>query len=94
MKRANAFYLWRTKEANLLTQKCVDDIVLGTSALIRSINNVGIQCNTIPGLQEVFAADYPVCNPFEHVSTKYKQISFFKEEFGLIVSVHCLYRTI
>jgi hypothetical protein len=36
LKRANAFYILRTKEVNLLTQKCVDDIVLGTGELIRS----------------------------------------------------------
>lgn len=79
MNRANAFYLLRTREANLLTQKCVDDIVLGTSELIRStletvgnsvrecLNNAGIQYNTVPGLQELFAADNPVSNPVNSI---------------------------
>ena len=100
LKRANALYILRTKEVNLLTQKCVDDIVLGTGELIRStvetvgngvrecLNSAGIPCETVPGLQELFAANNPVSNPFEHVSTKYKQMSFFKQEFGLIVSIY------
>lgn len=98
IKKTNAFYILRIKEANLLTQKCVDDIVLGTSELIKStveavgigvrdcLNNAGIQFDTIPGLPELFAANNPVSDPFEHVSTKYKQVSFFKDNFGLIVS--------
>ena len=97
-KKTNAFYILRIKEANLLTQKCVDDIVLSTSELIKTtvesvgngvrdcLNNAGIQFDTILGLPELFAIDNPVSDPFGHMSTKYKQISFFKEEFGLIVS--------
>ena len=87
------------KEANLLTQKCVDDIVVSSGELVRNtvetvgngvrdcLGNMGIQFDAVPGLRELFAPDNPVSNPFEHVSTKYKQVSFFKEEFGLIVSV-------
>lgn len=96
--KATAFYILRTKEVNMLTQKCVDDIVMGTRELVRTtvetvgncvrecLNSAGVQFDTIPGLQGLFEANNPVSNPFEHVSTKYKQISFFKEEFGLIVS--------
>lgn len=98
-RRSNALYILRVKEENLLTQKCVDDIVLSSTELIRNtvetigngvrecLSNAGIQFDTVPGLQELFSPINPVSNPFEHVSTKYKQVSFFKEEFGLIVSI-------
>ena len=80
-KNANALYILRIKEAILLTQKCVDDIVLSTSKLIKTtvetvgngvrdcLNNVGIQFNTIPVLPELFAVDNPVSDPFGHMST-------------------------
>ena len=42
-KKSNAFFLLRTKEANLLTQKCLDDIVEGATQLVRySVESVGI----------------------------------------------------
>ena len=44
-RKANAFYLLRMKEANLLTQKCVNDIVCSnTSELV---------CNTVESVGAV-----------------------------------------
>lgn len=102
-RKANAFYLLRMKEANLLTQKCVDDIVCSTSELVRNtvesvgtsvqecLSKAGIQIERVPGLQEIFSANNPTSNPFEHVLTKHKQMRFFNDEFGLIVSIRALY---
>ena len=33
-RRQNAFYLLTTKESNLLSQKCLDDIVEGTTSVL------------------------------------------------------------
>ena len=35
-KRLNALYILKTKETNLLTQKCVDDIVDNATALVKN----------------------------------------------------------
>ena len=98
-RKANAFYLLRMKEANLLTQKCVDDIVCSTSELVRNtvesvgtsvqecLSKSGIQIERVPGLQDIFSPNNAASNPFEHVLTKHKQMRFFKDEFGLIVSL-------
>ena len=95
-RRENAFYLLRTKESNLLSQKCLDDIVEGTTHLVRNtvdsikiklkecLDEARIKLDDVPGFEGIFSAE--IYNPFEHVSTKHKQALFFKENFGLIVS--------
>ena len=97
-RRENAFYLLRTKESNLLSQKCLDDIVEGTTHLVRNtvdsiksklkecLDEARIKLDEVPGLEGIFSTENPIYNPFEHVSTKHKQALFFKENFGLIVS--------
>ena len=98
-RRENAFYLLRTKESNLLSQKCVDNIVEGTTRVVRNtvdsiksqlkecLDKAHIQFDEVPGIEEIFSSDNPIYNPFEHVLTKHKQALFFKENFGLIVSI-------
>lgn len=98
-RRENAFYLLRTKESNLLSQKCLDDIVEGTTQVVRNsvdsiksqlkecLDKARVQFDEIPGIEEIFSSDNPAYNPFEHVLTKHKQALFFKENFGLIVSI-------
>ena len=98
-RRENAFFLLRTKESNLLSQKCLDDIVEGTTQVVRNtvdsiksqlkecFDKAHVQFDEIPGTKEIFSSDNPTYNPFEHVLTKHKQALFFKENFGLIVSI-------
>jgi hypothetical protein len=98
-RRLNALYLLKTKEVNLLTQKATNDIVQGTTALVQNtvevirkglqnrLDSAGIAFDAIPGLEDLFAEDHPISNPFEHVSTKHKQAAYFKEQFGLVVSI-------
>ena len=99
-KRMNALYLLKTKECNLLTQKATDDIVEGSTWLVRNtvdmiqqgvqnrLDSAGIAFEAVPGLSELFSEDHPVSNPFQHVSTKHKQGNYFKEVFELVVSVN------
>ena len=96
--KQNAFFLLRTKERNLLTQKCLDDIVEGSTELVQNtvdaikssieecLQSASIQFEAVPGLEDLFSPDNPIYNPFQHVLTKHKQVSYFKESFGLIVS--------
>lgn len=97
-KRLNALYLLKTKETQLLTQKAVDEIVEGSTALVRNtvelirdqvsnrLDSAGIRFDAVPGLEELFKEDHSNSNPFGHISTKSKQSSFYKENFGLVVS--------
>lgn len=63
-KRLNALYLLSTKEANLLTQKALDGIVDGTTALVRNtvelvkrgvqnrLDSAGIDFEAVLGLED------------------------------------------
>ena len=100
-KRLNAQYLLSTKEANLLTQKALEGIVDGTTALVRNtvelvkrgvqnrLDSAGIDFDAVPGLKDLFAEDHEISNPFSHVATKHKQAAFYAENFGLVVSCCC-----
>lgn len=101
-KRLNALYLLSTKEANLLTQKALDGIVDGTTALVRNtvelvkrgvqnrLDSAGIDFEAVPGLEDLFAEGHEISNPFSHVATKHKQAAFYAENFGLVVSYYLI----
>ena len=98
MRHQNAQFILKTKETNLLTQKFLDNIVDGSTELVQGtvnaiksgvqdcLENAGINFDAIPVLNDLFAEENPISNPFQHVSTKHKQNAYFKEHFGLIVS--------
>lgn len=97
-RRLNALYILKTKEVNLLTQKCVDNVVEDSTELVRTtvkairdglqncLDGAGIALDAVPGIEDLFTEHNHFSNPFEHVSTKCKQASYFKEQFGLVVS--------
>lgn len=98
MRHQNAQFILKTKDVNLLTQKCLDNIVDDSTQLVQRVVNAvkselqdclesaGINFDTIPRLNDIFGEENPIMNPFQHVSTKYKQNAYFKEHFGLVVS--------
>lgn len=99
-KKRNALYLLKSKEKHLLTQTTLDGIVQDTTSLVRNtveiirkqvedrLENVGMRIDAVPGLNELFHEDHSNSNPFKHVSTKSKQITFYRENFGLVVSTN------
>ena len=98
MRNLNAKFILKTKETNMLTQKCVDNIVDDSTELVRGtvkalksglqscLENSGLNFDAVPGLNEIFEDNNPISNPFEHVSTQHKQNAYFKSNFGLVVS--------
>ena len=68
-KTLNAFYLLRSKEAQSLTQKALDDVVEGSTSLVRNtveliklgvqnrLDSAGIDFKAVPGLSELCAED-------------------------------------
>lgn len=97
-KKQNALYLLKTKETQLLTQKALDEIVDGSTALVRNtveliragvqnrLDSAGIRFDAVPGLSEIFEENHVVSNPFQHISTKTQQTNFYKDNFELVVS--------
>lgn len=95
----NAFYLLRSKEAQSPTQKALDDVVEGSTSLVRNtveliklgvqnrLDSAGIDFKAVPGLSELFAEDHQISNPFAHVSTKNKQAAYYAKKFGLVVRI-------
>ena len=98
MEHKKAQFLLKTKEINLLTQKCVDNIVEDSTELVQGtvkaikhglqncLEKAGLNYNDVPGLDELFDEGHAISNPFKHISTKYKQNAYFEEHFGLVVS--------
>lgn len=105
MRDLNAKFILKTKETNMLTQKCLDNIVEDSTELVRGtvkalksglqscLNNAGLNFDAVPGLSQLFEEENPISNPFEHVSTQYKQNAYFKSHFGLVVSMNSLQLT-
>lgn len=101
-KRLDALYVLKTREINQLTQTAVNNIVEDSTILVRNtvekvrkgveecLEDAGILLDSIPGLQQLFKDDHPISNPLQHVSTKHKQASYFKVNFGLVVSSQCV----
>jgi hypothetical protein len=96
LRNRNAQFILKTKETNLLTQTCVNNIIEDSTQLVRGKTiksslqncreNSGIDFEAVPGLNELFEEEIPISNPFEHVSTKYQQNAYYEEHFGLVVS--------
>ncbi|XP_046848491.1 uncharacterized protein LOC124442034 isoform X1 [Xenia sp. Carnegie-2017] len=96
MEHKKAQFLLKTKEINLLTQKCVDNIVEDSTELVQGtvkaikhglqncLEKAGLNYNDVPGLDELFDEGHAISNPFKHISTKYKQNAYFEEHFGLV----------
>jgi hypothetical protein len=102
-KRLNALYLLKTKETQLLTQKTLDSIVEGSTSLVRNtvelirdevanrLDSAGIRFDAVPGLNDLFQENHSISNPFSHILTKSKQSAFYRENFGLVVSIRVLH---
>lgn len=82
-KMFNALFLMKTKEIHLLSQKAVDGITQGATAIVRNtvgcvrdgvkscLESAGSVFEAIPGLADMFEEDNAISNPFRHVATKH-----------------------
>jgi hypothetical protein len=85
MRDLNAKFILKTKENNLLTQKCVDNIVEDSTELVRGtvkalksglqncLDNAGLNFDAVPGLSQLFEEENPISNPlsmFPHSTNK------------------------
>ena len=98
MKRTSALYLMKLKETNFLTQTSLDNVVQGTTAIVKRTVKVlkkevakkleggGLELTQIEGLSNIFDEDHPLSNPLDHVATKHQQTVFQKTNFSLVVS--------
>lgn len=98
LQKQNALFLLKTKEIHQLTQKATDSVVSDATCIVKNaveqlklrvencLDSAEIRFNDIPGLEDVFKADSPECNPFNGLQTKTEQKRYFRENFGLVVS--------
>lgn len=98
-KKLDALFLLQTKECNRLTQKATEDIAENVTNIVQNtvelvklgvqnkLDSAGLNVDAVPGLSELFEDDNPLSNPFAHVNTQDKQSSYYKENFGLVVSI-------
>lgn len=88
----------KIKEVQKLTQQSVTDILGNVTELCSEIisslgqevstklNAAGIIASDIEGLNELFESTSCYCQPFEGLTTYYRQVAFYKEHFNLVVS--------
>lgn len=91
-KRASALYLMKLKETRQLSQVALDDVVEGSRMIFSSTvqqlhSSVRAKLASL-GMDETKLDDVfiNVADPFDDLETRYKQETFFKEQFGLVVS--------
>lgn len=96
LKRSNGLFLLKMKETRQISQPAIDDIIEGCRELVfrrsqeikrvvwSTLSASGIDPDSVSGLTSVFDDEF---DPFLGIETQYKQEKFFREEFGLLVSV-------
>jgi hypothetical protein len=99
-KKQNALFLLKTKEIHNLTRIATDSVVSDTTYIVRNsiellkmgvanrLDSAGIRFDAVPGLEDLFKDDSPVNNPFSGLQGKRKQTNYYRENFGLVVSVY------
>jgi hypothetical protein len=97
--KQNALFLLKTKEIYSLSQTATDSVISDTTNIVKNtidllrmgvanrLDSAGIQFCAVPGLQELFEDDNPLSKPFDGLRGKTQQIRYFKENFGLVVSL-------
>ena len=98
LQRNSALFLLKTKEVNQLTQQAIDSLDSDTTDMVKTtvevlknevrncLERAGIQFDGIPGLDSHFKDDKPVSNPFHGLQAKTKQLKYFRDNFGVVVS--------
>ena len=92
-KRASALYLMKLKETRQLSQVALDDVVEGSRMIFTSTVqqlHSGVRAKLASlGIDETKVDDVftDVIDPFVDLETRYRQEKFFKEQFGLVVSI-------
>ena len=97
--RSSASFILKMKETHRLSQAAIDDIVEGCQGLFSltiqrvkcsikaKLADAGIDPADVPNLDCVFS---DITDPFDGLETYYKQESYFRKEFGFIVSQSAL----
>lgn len=94
-----AKWILKTSETRHLTRCSSIGIVKDVSELVKEVctcieeqvksclEDNGLQFNTIRGLSDIFSENNEVVSPFCDLSTFYQQLSYYKRNYGFIVSV-------
>ena len=92
----------KVKEERKMTQRSIGEIVGDVSELcsdtvtrlgeqvFAKLQSAGIAPTDIPGLADLFADSSPYCRPFDGLDTYFRQLSFYRRHFILVVSVKML----
>ena len=96
-QRNTAMWILKLKETRLLPQSTLDGILEDVSLLFTSLiadlsstlakrlEENDIDHETILGFTQLFDESSAYCRPFDGLDTRYRQLSFFKEHFNLVV---------
>ena len=96
VRRSSALFILKLKEQRRISQVAIDDIVEGCKGLFTQtidrvqagvcakLAEVGMDPDSIESLNDLFMS---ITDPFEGIETCHLQEKYFRETFGLIVSL-------
>ena len=97
-KRAAALFVLKTREEGRLTQRALNQVVLSATSLCEEVvgNMESEVLEALKGIGLPEADQKTVMNrlasvsrdPFEGLTTEYKQEKYYKENFNYLVSIH------
>ena len=98
LQQAAALLLLKLKESYKLTQSALQGAIEGTTNLwqqhlegIRSAVNqilteAGVNLASVPGLEVIFDPEGEFGHPFSRLETQHRQMKYYKQHLGLVVS--------
>ena len=96
--RSNALCILQVKDEGKIPQTVVDYVVKNTTQIVENtveivksalkdrLKNVGLEMENIPGVTDLFEEDSVIRKPFLHLASETSQTSYYRENFGLVVS--------
>lgn len=95
--KRRALWILKLKEKRKLTQSALEEILQDVTELctdlVRELGervastllSAGVKAEEVPGLLELFDEKSECCQPFHHLNTYHRQLSFYRANFNFVV---------
>ena len=69
-----------------LTELCTDLVTQLGERVVAALTSAGVMTREVPGLLELFDSEKSkFCQPFHHLNTYHRQLSFYRANFNFVV---------
>lgn len=95
--KRRALWILKLKEKRKLTQSTLEEILQDVTELCTdlvaelgkhvasTLLSAGVKAEEVPGLLELFDEKSECCQPFHHLNTYHRQLSFYRANFNFVV---------